>query len=99
LDPPDGVGDIVVAIVLVLSRKRNLDRPEQGMIAVGLLKEVGCTGLHRALYAPSQESFAIVASWAGYTPILSFLRSETLRRISRNCFVSASIDARQGGGD
>src|ERR1700676_1404657 len=25
--------------------------------------------------------------------ILSFLRSETLRRISRNCFVSASIDA------
>ena len=31
--------------------------------------------------------------------ILSFLRSETLRRISRNCFVSASIDARQGGGD
>jgi hypothetical protein len=31
--------------------------------------------------------------------ILSFLRSETLRRISRHCFVSASIDARQGGGD
>ena len=30
---------------------------------------------------------------------LSLLRSETLRRISRNCFVSASIDARQGGGD
>jgi hypothetical protein len=38
-ESPDGVGDIVVAIVLVLSRKRHLDRPEQGMIAVGLLKE------------------------------------------------------------
>ena len=32
--------------------------------------------------------------------VLSFLRSEILRRISRNCsVVSASIDARQGGGD
>jgi hypothetical protein len=32
--------------------------------------------------------------------VLSFLSSEILRQISRNCFVpSASIDARQGGGD
>jgi hypothetical protein len=38
----------VVAIVLGLSRKRHLDRSEQGMIAVGLLKEVGCTGFYRA---------------------------------------------------
>ena len=47
-ESPDGVGDIVVAIVLGLSRKRHLDRSEQGMIAVGLLKEVGCTGFYRA---------------------------------------------------
>jgi hypothetical protein len=47
-ESPDGVGDIVGAIVLVLSRKRHLDRPEQGMIAIGLLKEVGCAGFHRA---------------------------------------------------
>ena len=47
-ESPDGVGDIVVAIVLVLSRKRHLDRLEQGMIAVGLLKEVGRAGFHRA---------------------------------------------------
>ena len=43
---------------------------------------------------PLLNCAAIVSS-----TILSFLRSETLRRISRNCFVSASIDARQGGGD
>jgi hypothetical protein len=33
------------------------------------------------------------------SPLLSFLRSEILRRISRDCSVSASIDGCQGGDD
>jgi hypothetical protein len=36
-ESPDSVGDIGV-----------VDRSEQGMIAVDLLKEVGCTGFYRA---------------------------------------------------
>jgi hypothetical protein len=30
-----------------LSPERRLDRPEQSMVAVRLLQEIGCTGLHR----------------------------------------------------
>src|SRR5258705_1944112 len=47
-DPPDGVGDIAVAIGADFVPERRLDRPEQSMIAVWLLQEICCARLHRA---------------------------------------------------
>src|SRR5260370_17215238 len=47
-DPPDGVGDIAVAIGVDFVPERRLERPEQSMIAVWLLQEIACARLHRA---------------------------------------------------
>ena len=46
--PPGGVGDIVVAIGLGPFAEGHLDRPEQSMVAVWLLQEIGCARVHRA---------------------------------------------------
>jgi hypothetical protein len=46
-DPPDGVGDIVIAIGMALFAERRLDRAEQSMFSVWLFQKVDCAGLHR----------------------------------------------------
>jgi hypothetical protein len=46
-DPPDGVGEIVIAIGMALSAERRLDRAEHSTISVWIFQKVDCAGLHR----------------------------------------------------
>ncbi len=46
-DPPRSLGDIAVTIGMSLSPERRLDRPEQSMVAVRFLQEIGRARLHR----------------------------------------------------